>query len=200
MNRDVNRTGPGVSIRPHLGPSLGVEADDHTGMSRPLGCGGGGSAEQEVRLSVTTVLTTPTLVPAMRPRLFPVPSVRFRSPRRAVSPCVSVDSSVAGGLAALFFLPLLSPAATFLLCGLHGPATASSTLQPGEAYEGSSPDDDAFPLSCPRQLLAEPERVAGQLVSALPVFTLRPVDLPTRAQTGAHAVSQGRAPPLHWIP
>jgi hypothetical protein len=104
---------------------------------------------------------------------------------------------MAGGLAALFFLPSLPPAATFLLCGLQGAATASATLQPGEAYEGSSPDDDAFPLSCPRQLLAEPKGIAGPLVSALPVFTLLTVDLPIREQTGGRAVSQGRAPPRH---
>ena len=200
-NRDVNRPGPGVSERSRASTYPGMVTDGRTGPSRPSGRGGEGSVEKNVpRLITNTVLTTQTLVSAVRLRTLNVPAGQCCSLWRAVRPCVSVDSVVAGGLAALFFLPSLPSATTFLLCSPQEAAAASITLQPGRAYEGRSLADDAFPLSYPQQLLAEPEGAAGPRLSALLVFTLLTVDLATREQTRGRAVWQGRAPPCHWVP
>ncbi len=194
MNPDVKSTGLRVAVRPRARMSPGREADDHIGMSRPSGRGGGGVADHHGCLSHTNAaLTTPSLVLAGRARTLPVPAGRCRRLRHSVMP--PLDSGVTGGLAALFFLSSLPPAATFLRCGLHGAAPASATFQPGEAYEGSSPHDDAFPLSSRWHLFAKPEGVTQHLVPARSVFALYPEDRPTREQIGGRALAQGRAPP-----
>src|SRR5262245_38890031 len=146
----------------------GVKGRDNTDAGNPSERYYGWSAGQAVCPFMTNpLLATPSIVTAVKQRVFLGPSLRFFRLKCYVallaSDLLAVDPAVL-----FLFLPM-SVVVAPLIRDLPG-VKAVATPQPYETYEGRPPDDDGFLRSCPWQLLSETGGAAApvHVADALP--------------------------------